>query len=189
MKRYFTSLATLLGCLLAAVLLSVPVGAADSTTEEYTVKAALVYNFARFTEWPDDAFDLNERTLKIMYYGDENLRDAFETVSGRMVGNRRIVVEYAAEPEDVIGCNLLFLARTEREEWPQILAAIEGDPILIIGEMNGFLESGGVVNLHLVKSKIRFQVNLDSARARELQISSQLLMLATSVIETEGAKD
>ncbi len=176
-------------CVLGIVLSAGSTGAADSMTKEYAIKAALVYNFARFTEWPDQAFEADPGVLRIAYCGDQHLGEAFESVVGRKIGQNRIEIRYVAEPEDVIGCHLLFLAETERKDLPQIMIAAGQEPILLIGEMNGFLESGGIVNLHLVHNKIRFAVNLDHARAHHLQISSQLLMLASSVIETEGATE
>lgn len=175
---------------LAAALFAVPAHAGDSVTAEYTVKAALVYNFARFSEWPEGAGGRDSDILRVVYFGDENLKAAFATIDGLTVADRRIQVRYASKPEDAVGCQLLFLAKTERDKWPQITAAITDQPVLTIGEMNGFLENGGIVNLHLADNKkIRFRINLDQAKRRNLQLSSQILRLASSVIETQKADD
>jgi len=180
-RRYLGSL--LCGLVLAALPVSAPL-AAGLDTEEYKIKAALVYNFARFTEWPEASFEETEGAIRIVYYGDESLREAFASVAGRTIGDRPIEVTHAARPADVGDCHLLFLARTEREDWQQVLAAVDGNPVLTVGEMNGFLESGGVVNLHTRRSKLRFQVNLDRAREQDLRLSSQLLVLASKVIDS-----
>lgn len=188
MRRTGSNTTHWLGRLILVQLLLGSVHADDSIAEEYAVKAALVYNFVRFTEWPADVCPPESAELRIVYYGDEALSTAFATIDGKRVADRTIKVERGTEPEDSIGCQLVFLAKTEREQWPRIMAVVAGKPVLSIGEMNGFMESGGMVNLHLARSKIRFQVNLDNVKGNGLQISSQILKLATTVIE-KGEKD
>jgi YfiR/HmsC-like len=178
---------TIVGLLLAQILYG-PVLAADSIAEEYAVKAALLFNFACFTEWPDDTFDQETDVIRLMVFGNDSLGEAFESIDGKLAAGRPIRVEFSRKPEDAIGCHLLFLAKTERDQWPQIQSALGESPVLTIGEMNGFLESGGIMNLHLVRNKIRFQVNLDHARSRHLQVSSRILKFASSVTDEYGSR-
>lgn len=174
--------------LVLAVLVCTPVQAAEKAQSEYFVKAALVYNFARFTEWPHEAFATDQTTFRIAVYGDENLTKAFAEIEGRAIADRKIEIVHLEQPQDVVDFQLLFLANTERGKWPQILAALNGDAVLTIGEMNGFLEAGGMMNLHMVEKKIRFQVNLNHARDKKLTISSRILKLATEVVDTVEVK-
>ena len=174
-------------CILVLVILWGSAATAESLKDEYAVKSALVFNFARFCEWPEDAFEDNPNTLRVVLYGDKNLESSFSAIDGMQVGNRKIEVVLAESPETIPSCQLLFVAKTEREDWPQIVAILENKAVLTVGEMNGFLLSGGAMNLHLVNNKISFEVNLDQLRANNLVISSRILKLASSVISAKEA--
>ena len=167
--------------LLVAVLCGVGSSAAP-LKDEYKVKVALVYNFARFCEWPDGAFENDQSNLRVVVYGDRSLEPIFFALDGMQVGERRIEVFLAETPDNIPQCHLLFLAKTERDDWPQIVAVLGKAPVLTVGEMNGFLESSGVLNLHLNKNKVSFEVNLDQARVNNIDISSRILKLASSVV-------
>ena len=169
-------------CMLVFISLWGSAANADSLKDEYAVKAALVYNFARFCEWPEGAFDDNPSTLRVVVYGDKGLEPIFSGIDGLKVADRTIEIVLAETPESIPPCQLLFLAKTERDDWPQIMAVLGDSAVLTVGEMNGFLESGGAMNLHLVKNKISFEVNLDKVRANNLVISSRILKLASAVI-------
>ncbi len=160
-----------------------PARAAVAPKAEYAVKSALVFNFARFSSWPDTAFDRTSDTLRIVVFGDPSQAMAFADIDGKVIAGRRLEVEFTHDPQDVVGCHLLYLLRTERERWPQIQVALAGASVLTIGEMNGFLESSGILNLILADGRIRFEVNLDNARANNIAISSRILKLAAKVID------
>ena len=175
-------------CLTAFLVLVPPGGgalAADKVAQEYAVKAALVYNFARFTEWPADAFNDADEPLRIVVYGHKDLASTFASIDGKLAAGRRIEVVFANRVGDVAGCHMLFLAKDKGDMWPQVLKVLTFDPVLTIGEMNGFLESGGTMNLHLDHSKIRFEVNLTEAKKRGIHISSRILKLASLVIDEQ----
>ena len=162
-----------------------PPAGADSFQEEYAVKAALVFNFARFTEWPEGTFSSQDEPMELVVFGDKDLKSPFQSLDGKKVADHPIVVRWTNRPDEVDSCHVLFLAGNQRDLWPQVRAAIADHSVLTIGEMNGFLESGGVMNLHLSNNKVRFQVNLDHMRENSLQISSQVLKLA-SMIQDKG---
>ncbi len=178
----------LVGMLCAVIPAGVAL-AADATREEYSVKVALIYNFIRFTEWPAESFVQDQNVLQIMIYADESLLSVFDSIDGTIVGEHKIAVTLAEKPKDVRGCHLLFLPKTERDQWSQIKAALGQKSVLTVGEMNGFLESGGVINLHMADNKIRFQVDLDHAQSRNLMISSRILKFASSVVREEGGRN
>ena len=169
-------------------ILCVSGATAGTLKDEYKVKAALVYNFARFCEWPDEAFEDDPSILRVVIYGDKGLKPIFETINGMQVGERQIEVLLAETPESIPRCHLLFLAKTERDDWPQIVAVLGEDSVLTVGEMNGFIESAGVLNLHLIDNKVSFDVNLDQARINNIVISSRILKLASSVVSKKGAE-
>jgi hypothetical protein len=166
-------------CLLTGMGLCIDVHA--GTVGEYTIKSALILNFARFTDWPPEAFANSPDTLHICIVGDDAVVDAFAGIKGKRVGERHLAVRKVRSTRELQDCHLLFVSGSNRGRLPQIFAAVKGKPILTIGEMADFAKLGGIINLVKVERKIRFEVNLDAARRAGLKISSRILKLATLV--------
>lgn len=166
-------------CLLTGMGLCIDVHA--GTVGEYTLKSALILNFARFTDWPPEAFADSTDTLHICIVGDDAIVDAFAGIEGKRIGERRLAVRKVRSTRRLENCHLLFVSGSNRGRLPQIFAAVKGKPVLTIGEMADFAESGGIINFVKSGGKMRFKVNLDAARRAGLKISSRILKLATIV--------
>lgn len=172
--------AGLLGlCLLTGGGLTARVAA--EVVDEYTVKAALVLNFARFSEWPLDAFATPTDDIEICVIGDEAVESAFSSIDGERIGERRLRLRRIYRLRRLEGCHVLFISGSDRGQLPRILASTEEQPVLTIGEMTGFAEAGGQVNFDKVEGKLRFEVNLEATRRARLRLSSRLLKLAVIV--------
>lgn len=183
--RLATPLRRPLGALLALALAVAPLSPARATDlDEYRVKSALICSFARFAQWPAATAGADTSVLRVMVLGDADVQQALRAIDGQQVGARRIRIEELPRSNDPAGADILFVAESERDRWSKVQLAMAGAPILTIGEMNGFLESGGIINLVKAEKKIRFYVNLDHARAAGVALSSRILNLASGV---EGA--
>jgi len=164
--------AALLGAALALAT-ALPVGAQD----EYGVKAAFLFNFAKFVEWPADAFAAPDAGLVLCVAGASGVDAAVqETVKGKLVNGRPIEVKRVAEGE-VRGCHLLFIA-DGRDRAAALMEGARSSSVLTVGETPGFTQLGGVINFTTEDSKVRFEINEDAARKARLKISSKLLSLA-----------
>lgn len=150
---------------------------------EYEVKAAYLYHFARFIEWPAEGPAATGDPLVIGVIGtdpfgpllDEAVRDKAAP------GDQRLVVRRFTRREDVVEAHILFISSSEEERLPQILKLLDGASILTVGEMDRFAERGGMVALKLEDKKVRFDINLEAVRRGRLKLSSQLLKLARIV--------
>lgn len=155
-------------------------GAAD--IDEYTVKAAYLYNFAKFVEWPAEVFHGAEDPISICVVGQNpfgrKLRDA---VDGKLVGGRRFALRHVSEVGQAAGCHIVFVASSERDRFGLILEELKANGTLTVGDTPGFAKQGGVLNFKLVGGTVRMEVNLDAARQKNLQISAKLLALAQIV--------
>lgn len=177
--------------LVAATLLlwpAAPVSAAPDQVEEYAVKAALVFNFARFTDWPDGTFRSEDAPLRVCVFGGDGLREAFAAIDGRLIEGHPMQVHFTTNVRQLADSHLIFVPQTAREQWQQIRAALGERPVLTVGEMNGFLESGGMMNLVLEDNRIVFQVNRAEVKRAGLAISARILKLASVVLEEEDAE-
>ena len=155
---------------------------AQSTPDEYQVKAAFLFHFAQFLGWPSDALNAADPSLSLCIFDDEPRRKELQsTIEGKPIGARVIHVRLISQPQEIQGCNILFLSRDEARRQSPILKSLRGMPVLTVGETSEFLSDGGMIRFHIEEGKIRFDINLAAAESSHLQISSRLLLLATSV--------
>jgi hypothetical protein len=168
--------------LLAAVLLAAPALAARSHEKdaEYGVKAAFLYNFTKFVDWPESAFP--ERRFNLCILGD----DPFGSVLDQIVANdavegKPIAVQRGTRLADLQGCHIVFFGRLERERRREALATLSGAAVLTVGDADGFLAEGGMVNFFLEANKVRFEVNRAAVDKSPLKMSSKLLRVARVV--------
>jgi len=148
---------------------------------EYAVKAAFLYNFAKFVEWPDSPA-APPSTLTLCVLGTDPFGEALETaVLDKTVRSRTLSVRRLQGLEDLGPCPILFIASSEVGRLPQILERLRGAPVLTVGESDGFARAGGMIGFFLEENRVRFEVNLGAAEAAGLRISSRLLGVAKVV--------
>jgi len=168
--------------LLLAPLLSPIVRPADPqarSPSEYEVKAAFVYNFARFIEWPPEAYPDGVAGLVAPLLGDDPFPGVpGEVLRGKSAQGRALATRRLRWGQDVQGCHILYVSPSERARLGQILENVRGQSILTIGDTDGFAQLGGIVNFVLEDGKVRFEINPESAGRARLRISSRLLTLA-----------
>jgi len=149
---------------------------------EYAVKAAFLYNFAKFVEWPSQAFAGPDDRIVVCIYGKDPFHGLLEeTLLGRMAGQREFVLRRFKKLLYLETCHILFVSSASEKQLRELLQTIERMPILSVGERPGFVEMGGIVNFSLENNKVQFEINIDNARRANLRISSRLLALAKIV--------
>jgi len=169
--------------LLCAALLAAPSGSPSAQPEppplfEQEVKASFVYTVAKFVDWPDEAFGAPAAPMVFAILGDDLLGDALQRiVEGKSVNGHPVTVVRAAGFEDLAGCHVLFLGRSESLRLREILGHLQGANILTVSEAERFALSGGVMGLILDQNMVRFEVNVDAASRSRLEISSKILRL------------
>jgi hypothetical protein len=162
-------------------LLSVGDGRAqESQPTEYQIKAAFLFNFAKFVEWPPAAFAEATSPMIIGILGDNPFGEDLEkTVSNKTVNNRPITIKKEFRSlADATNCHMLFISTSEKQRLPEIFKALRGASVLTVGETDRFTETGGMINFVLEGNKTRFQINEATAKSAGLKISSKLLSLA-----------
>jgi hypothetical protein len=180
--RRFAAWRFLLG-LAGAVLAGVTLQAEPDPVLEHRVKAAFLYNFARFVDWPTNAFADADAPFVIGVFGDESMAQALEqTVKGKSIGTRAIQTRRIPDPTRINPCQILFIAQSETQQVAQVLAAVGRAPVLLVGESPGFVAAGGAIGFASDEGRVRFEANTAAAERSGLKISSKLLRLATSVV-------
>ncbi len=166
-----------------------PAHAESGSFAEYEVKAAMLFNFARFVDWPAQTFPNDRTPLVIGILGTDPFGKIIDEVfRDRTLGTRPISVRRIRNPGDTEGCHVLFIARSERGRLAGVLAGLKNTPVLTVSDMDAFVRSGGMIELTMEASRVRFEVNQFSARHAGLSISSRLLKLASGVRSEGGAQ-
>jgi hypothetical protein len=164
-----------------------PAAAQEATPLERRVKAAFLYKFAGYVEWPASAFRAGDQPLVIGVLGDDALAEDLErAVRGRTSGGHPVLVRWvddAANPGDV---HLLFVARSEHHRVADVLRAVRQRPVLVVTESRDALRQGSMINFVLDQGRVRFEVDLDAVSRSGLGLSSRLLSVARNV-STRGS--
>jgi uncharacterized protein DUF4154 len=150
--------------------------------DEYRVKAAFLYNFAKFVEWPASSFKNATDPIIICVLGNPFGDRLENTVNGKEIEGRRLIVRQISDISEAAGCHILFVA-TGKKRMADLLGSVKASPILTIGEAVNFAESGGVIGFKLESGKVRLQINIYAAERAHLLVSSKLLGLAEIVNE------
>ncbi len=149
---------------------------------EYEAKAAFLFNFAKFCEWPPTAFSDPSSPIVICVYGPDPFGGQLDALVAReKVDEHPLLVRSISAHTTATSCHVLFSAAPETAEEAALLAAVERLPVLTVGDAPGFLERGGIIALGVEDRRIHFDVDLAAAERSSLVLSSKLLHLARSV--------
>ena len=168
------------GALLAGIL---SCGAVQAQVfNEFQVKAAFLYSFAKFVEWPSQTFRSPSAAIVICVLGEDPFGTYLDdAVKDKTAGDRPLAVARIADIPAARECAILFIAQSERRRMPALLASAAMPGLLTVGDTAEFAAQGGVIAMQLEGERIRLKVNLTAADKARLHISSRLLSLATIV--------
>ena len=154
----------------------------QTVSHEYPLKAVFLMNFAKFTDWPTNAFDKPGLPLVIGVLGDDPFGAVLDdAVRDESVNGRKFVVERYHRVEDIKTCHILFISQPEARRLDKIVTDLKGKPILTASDMDGSASHGVCVQFITENNKIRLKINTDSLKATGLTMSSKLLRVAENV--------
>ncbi len=164
---------------------SIPARAESPT--EYEVKAAFLFNFVKFVEWPPTPPASPKDPFTICTLGEDRFRGVLDRiVEGKAWNGHPLLVRRLKTPQEARACQILFISSSERAGISRIFESLRGASVLTVGETEGFAQGGGMINFTLEEDRVRFEINVDAARAAGLKISSRLLSLA-KIVRNTGA--
>ena len=156
---------------------------ADAQADEYRVKAAFLYKFGSYIEWPSGSFARADSPVAIGVMGADALADELvQIVAGRNVNGRPVRVRKLRPGDPIAGLHVLFVGRADSGRLPEILAAAKGQALLTVTESEGGLEPGSMINFVVVEDKVRFDVAPPPSESGNLRISARLLGVARKVV-------
>lgn len=178
LRQPMSRTSTFMTCLLI-FLFSCSPALAQETLPEYQVKAAYLFNFLKFVEWPEEAFPDPLAPIVIGICGEDLFGNSLpQVIIGKTVQGRDLVIHKYRAGEDMRGAHILFVGPSEKKRFPQILSSLHGVSVLTVADTEGFLEAGGMIQFVSENDRVRFAINVDAASRAKLKMSSKLLSLA-----------
>jgi hypothetical protein len=166
-------------CLLLTASLVCATGIGAQASGEYDVKAAYLYNFAKFVEWPAEAFPSPDAPFAICVLGHDPFgRGLDDIVQGERIHDRPLVVRRLAGWDDAELCHILFVSASVREDFDQLLGSHTFRRTLTVSDVPGFLTAGGHIGFFLEGTSVRFAIHRGNVARTDLQISSKLMRVA-----------
>jgi len=157
------------------------VNAQQANHSEYEVKAAYLYNFGRFVEWPTGVAAASD-VFSICVLGEDPFGASFDaTIAGESINGKKVVVKRITKAQDAESCRILFISSSEENRLKEILATLDKASVLTVSDISQFTRRGGMIRFVTEGNKVRFEVNLTNAEHAALTLSSQLLKVAVSV--------
>lgn len=179
LSRISLAIAAVAACLLASRTLAIA-----TAHTEYEVKAAYLYNFGRFVEWPQNSAASHENEFTICVLGHDPFGPALDaTISGEKIDGKNVVARRISKVEEAAGCRVIFITPTKGGQMKGILAALGNSGVLTVSDMPMFVDDGGMVQFVMTDERVRFEINLTAARQAGLNLSSELLKVAAKVTQ------
>jgi YfiR/HmsC-like len=174
----------LVGCWLSSILISPApssYGADSAQKGEYRLKAAFLYNFAKFTEWPSAAFSNHQAPHIVCIVGEDPFGLEIDQLTAKTVHDRQLTIKRLHAGDRLLDCHLLYVSRTEIGQAASILHALQKTPVLTVCDSDGCAEAGFMFNMRMTENRIALDLNLDAVQQAQLKISSQLIKLTRIV--------
>lgn len=181
------------GCgLLALVLLLLPAagdppgGTQESRRREYRIKTAIIFQFARYVDWPKTAFKSEKSPFVVGVVGKNPFGDQLESLEGRIINGRKIRVRSFRNAKEAQKAHILFLGLNRTKEIREAVKTLSGSNVLTIGDRRSAARMGGVVGFFISKKKVAYAINLDAANAGKLRFNPKLVKLASAIYKDDA---
>jgi len=171
---------------LALISMVLPASVSGQAVDEYAVKAAFLYNFTKFVEWPDAQ---GEGTFNICITGDDPFGGSLDRlVQGKTANGRKILIRRLKELGEARQCQIVFLGREEEAKASKLVEAVRGAPVLTVGEPGKFEKMGGMIVLSMNEGRVAVRVNAAATESCGLKVSARLMSLATRDMGESGGR-
>jgi len=169
-------------CLLVIALLpySASAGSAELRLQEQQIKAGLLYNFLKYTQWPESSF-AQVSFLTVCIFGDDPFGGNLKPIAGKTVNQREIALRQLRTTEEVSGCHLLFVNAEEKTRWPGLRELLAGKNVLTVSDFDNFTDLGGMIEFGRTDNHISASLNINATAAAGLRVENRLLKLVTVV--------
>ncbi|MBL8052101.1 MAG: YfiR family protein [Nitrospira sp.] len=158
---------------------------AQDPSGEYLLKAAFLFNFAKFVEWPDSVFATGATPLMICILGSDPFRSSLDAIAEKTIKGRALAIKRLRSIDEVKDCQMLYVSRNQLTQTAEILRALQQSPVLTVCDVEACAEEGVMLNMRMVENRVLLDMNLDAVQHTPLKVSSQLIKLTRIVKRNE----
>lgn len=162
---------------LLIILIIAPFVSGAQEDNVYSLKSALIYNFAKFAQWPENSVSTE---IEICYFNDL-YKSGLSLVSGKKIADRSIKIRQVDTINELDTCQLIYIDKSKRDILNRLFLKVKGKPILTVSDIAGFHDEGGMIEITVSDNRLRFLINLDPVNQSKIVLSSQMLKLAIAV--------
>jgi len=155
---------------------------------EQEIKAGLLYNFMKYTDWPSDRAQQPNAPIVVCLLGGDPFAGRLQPLAGRTVNQHVIELRNVRNVDEAGTCSLVFIHADEKPQWPQLRAALMGRALLTVSDFQGFADEGGMIEFTRIENKIGVKIDTVAVMAAHLQVQDRLLKLANAVRGGTGAR-
>jgi hypothetical protein len=148
---------------------------------EQKIKAGLLYNFLKYTDWPSGAEADKDNLIHVCLFGNGSFKDYLQPMNGRSVNQKEIAVRAIGAVSEAAHCHLVFIEAPEKARWPQMRDALAGKNVLTVGDFSGFARDGGMIEFTHARKHMRVDLNLKALESAKLRMQDRLLHLVAMV--------
>lgn len=148
---------------------------------ENKVKAAYIYNFTKFVDWPGDGSNDTSEPVKICFVGSDPLRTLLGELNNREVKGRPLKIVRFKELNSLESCKIVFISRSEEPQLPQILQRLQGTHVLTVSDIPGFAHKGGMISFVTENDRVKIEISQKAVRQAGLKVSAKLLEVARAI--------
>jgi hypothetical protein len=174
---------TLVMIVLSLAAVSTNADKAESQDSEYVIKAAFLFNFAKFVTWPEGSFKDDLSPISLFVLGRDPFQDALDSIKDKSIKGRKLIIRRIQKMEETERCHILFISPSEKATMPQLIRSL--GPVLTVSETQRFCQQGGMINFIKSENRIQLEINPDAAQQKKLIINPSLLKLA-NIVKTEN---
>lgn len=162
--------------LLLGIIVLLPFKLAAFT--EYQLKAAFMYNVAKFVKWETPKPPAGNSDINLCILGEDPFEESIEVIKSKTIKQRHLSINNISQKSYLGNCHILFISKSEKNNLDAILKRAAGKSILTISDIDGFSDKGGMIGLAMEANKIKLEINLDNLKKEEIKVSAKLLEIA-----------
>jgi hypothetical protein len=155
--------------------------AGEQKPGEYQVKAAFIYNFINFVDWPPDSDFYRSHSINLCIFGDDPFGDGLDDLRNETVRGKKLAVKSCGSLDKLKTCHIVFIPTTEKKHVEQILKSVRNGNVLTVSDSEESARQGVIIGFFVERQRVRFAVNVEAARRAGIKISAKLLKLAKIV--------
>lgn len=158
---------------------------AGEPEREYQIKAAFLYKFLLFAEWPEEVTDEFRDIIRIGIIGKDSFGNAFEPVEGEIINGRKLIIKRFGKNVSAVmlrKCHILFISSSLKKKMSKILQTLNEYPVITVSEVKGFTQSGGMINFIIKGKRVGFEINMTAAESVGIKFRSKLLRVAHQIV-------